>query len=331
MVRELRGKTILVTGVTGFIGSHVAERLLREGCAVRGLVRNLEKAKPLEAKGMQIVRGDMTDRASLINAVKNTEIIFHFAGILADEYRSWSYYRKVNVDGTKILADAAIESGIELFIHTSTAWVYGKDAVGIINEQSPKIFSGTRYCDTKLEAENIIRGLNKNLPVIIVQPTDVYGPGDETYTLGPLRMIKSGTMILPGKGKGLINAIYIDDLVEGIILAAKTGKTGDEYLLGAKEQVTAAEFFGALAGTIGRPTAFPFIPTTLALFAASIAEIFSSVTGIQPIFTKEAVYAVLMRAEFDAGKAYSELGFKPKTDLKKGMALVAEWIKSKNI
>ncbi|MEW6418654.1 MAG: NAD-dependent epimerase/dehydratase family protein [Nitrospirota bacterium] len=127
------------------------------------------------------------------------------------------------------------------------------DVIGNINENSPLLPSNDPYCDTKLEAENIVlEYARKGLKAVIVQPTQVYGPGDEKWTMKPIRLIKSGMMIYPDGGRGLLQPLYIDDLIDGIILATLYGKKGQSYILCGNEVITVKEFFGYYTNMVGR-------------------------------------------------------------------------------
>ena len=148
----------------------------------------------------------------------------------------------------------------------STAWVYGFDAGPGTNELSDRHPSGDSYCDTKLETENLVRELVERwgLPGVIVQPTEVYGPGDrQAGPSTPLRMIKSGRMMLPDGGKGVIQPIYVDDAVEGILAAARRGAVGGAYLLCGPAVVSCSDFFGRYAEMVGGGR-MPAVPKQLA-------------------------------------------------------------------
>jgi len=220
------GKTILVTGATGLIGSYVTERLLQEGGVARAYVRNAAKAQFLESLGAEIIVGDITDGSALSRAVKGCELVFHFAGVIGNRFKPRSYFDAVNVEGTRVLAEAAVEKSIEGFVYTSTVGVYGLNAKADTDESSPHLLSKDPYCDTKLQAERIVRGLfhRRHLPCVIVQPSPVYGPRDETWTHYPIELMRTGKMVVVNGGKGLIQPIYVTDLVDGILLAARQSR-----------------------------------------------------------------------------------------------------------
>lgn len=328
MALELKGRLILVTGATGYIGSHLTKELLREGARVRALVRNPAKASFLEQLGAEIRIADFTQPQSLRDPVRGCNVVFHVAAAV-NEFRPHSYYHAVNGEGTRALAEAAIDARIERFVHVSSVIVYGANGGKGISESSPHRKSWFPYADTKLEAEKIVRQLaqEQGLAVIIVQPSEVYGPADPGWILRPMEAIKKGKMVLIDGGKGLIQPIFIDDVVEGILTAARKGTVGQSYIICGDQAVTLREFFSYHAGMLGK-TSLPSVPSWLALTLATLAEGASKILRVPPIFTRQEVRLTTMHVAYDGGKARRELGFVPKTPLPEGMRRVEEWIRA---
>lgn len=326
---ELAGRRVFVTGATGLLGGGLCRRLLDEGAHVVGLARSAERAKELAARGATIVEGDLSRPVEgLAAAMRVCSLVLHCAGVMGPEFgKPRSYFRTVNVEGTRRIADAALSANVERFVYVSTAWVYGFDAARGTDETSSRHPSGDPYCDTKLETEDLVRSLvsERGLPAVIVQPTEVYGPGDRSWTLMPVRMIKAGRMMLPDGGKGVIQPIFVDDAVEGILAAGRRGRVGEAYLLSGPETVTCSEFFGhysAMAGK-GRP---PSVPPLVAEGLAVLSTGLSRVTGKPPLLTRTVVRGTCLQASYDGRKARRELGFEATTDLATGMAAVRQWL-----
>lgn len=324
MEYQLAGKRIFVTGSTGLLGSQVIPRLLQEGAMVVALARSLAKAQALKALGAEIVIGDVTNPACYQRTLPGCQVVLHFAGIL-NEFQPISVYRLVNVEGTRCLAEASLASGVERFIHTSTIFVYGLCDGRDVDETWPLQKSGNFYADSKMEADAVLRLMaeERGLPLITIQPAQIYGPMDVNWTLQPVEMIRSGKMILVDGGRGLIQPIYIDDCVEGVIAAAKRGRIGQAYILAGSQVVTFQEYFGRLARLAGKGR-LPSVPGWLAYALANASEKAASLLHIQPMFTVSEVQFVQTNLTYSTKKAREELGFEPHVDLEEGMRRVGE-------
>jgi nucleoside-diphosphate-sugar epimerase len=331
MTFDIKTKKCLVTGASGLIGQRVSLGLLRENVRVRAFVRSREKASLLEKSGAEIYTGDMTNADSVKKSVLGCEVVFHFAGVL-NEFKPWSYYYQVNVEGTRILAEAALKAGVQRFIHASTVYVYGMKAGTGITEKSPHVRSGDPYSDTKLEGHAIIYQLYKNqgLPSIIIQPSEVYGPGDQTWTLRPFQMIRNGRMILVNKGKGLIQPIFVEDLVEGVLAAARKGCIGETYILCGSEVVTFNKYFGYYTRMLKKKSP-PSVPAWMALSLGALFEWMARISGRQPMITRQDARATLTKASYDGSKGQRELDFEAKTTLAEGMSKTELWLKGGKI
>jgi len=326
---DLKGRVVLVTGATGLVGSAVAARLVEAGGRVRALVRSPSRAASLARQAVELVQGDLTDPSSVGRAMEGCGVVFHFAAVMATEFGPWSHYRRVNVEGTRLLAEAAVAAGVDRFLHASTVSVYGLAAGPGTDERSQHRVSRDRYADTKLEAELVVRRLHaeRGLPLVIVQPSEVYGPGDQAWTLTPLRLIQARRMFLPDGGRGLIQPVFVDDLAEGILAAARRGRNGEDYILCGARVVELREFFSHHL-RLADGTRLRSVPGPLSLALATLAEWGATVSGIRPPFTRAAVRATLKRASFKGDKAERALGWVPKTSLEEGMVRVERWLRS---
>ena len=240
----LSGKRILVTGGTGFIGSRLIERLvLEENAEARVLVHHPAHAARVARLPVAIVQGDVLDAADLERAAEGCEMIFHCAyGTSPDE----TLQRRVNVEGTRNVFDAALGAKVKRVVHFSTLMVYGVTADGDLDETAPRRYFGNAYSDSKLDAEKLAFDYIRrhHLAVVILQPTAVYGPFALQWTQNVLEKMKTGRMILVDGGEGLRNAVYIDDLVSAALLAAvKEQAVGEAFLISGEAPVTWIEFY----------------------------------------------------------------------------------------
>jgi len=322
-METLSGKRVLVTGGTGFIGRHLLPQLQRTGAAVRVLVRDAEASADL-APGIERSLGDLRDQESLRRAVSGCQVVVHLAAMLGDQFEQESLFRQVNVEGTRMLAEAALDAKVERFVHVSSVWAYGLVPREGIDESSPLAISRTSYGDTKMESEQVIQRLcaERALPAVIVQPGDVFGPGDQKWTLGPMELMRKGKFTLIDQGRGLFQPVFIDDLVEGIVLAMENGKVGERYILCGEEVVTFKDYFQQLARVAGVQK-LASAPQWLAMTMARLAEGLARVRGTTPPFTTTGVRGTGTRRDtYSVRKAREQLGFRPRTTVSEGIRRV---------
>jgi len=230
---------ILVTGGTGFIGSHLIKRLRKENLLVRAVVRNPAKATQLMDLGAEVVPGDVADKASLEAAVRGVERVVHLVGIIQET--AGATFQGVHVDGTRNLLDAAKQAGIRQFLFQS--------ALGT------RPNAKSEYHRTKWEAEELVRA--SGIAFTILRPSLIYGPRDQ-FTLRLSDMIKlSPVLPVIGSGKSKIQPLFIDDICSCIVKAVTSDCCLNEiYELGGPEQLTYEEVTIAIAEAMGvnRPT-----------------------------------------------------------------------------
>lgn len=242
------GKKVLVTGATGFIGGRLIERLVVEqGAEVVALVRNLAAAARLARFPVTVARGDVTHPVDLAVAIQGCDVVFHcaYGTSGSQKHRAW-----VNREGTRRVLESCRAAGVSRIVYLSTVMVYGQTEDGDLDETAPRRRFGNHYSDSKLEAERI--ALTSGLPVAVLQPTAVYGPYGGVWTETVIRSLKAGRQILVNGGDGLGNAVYVDDLVSAMLLAAvKDGAVGEAFLISGEEPVTWRELYGFFERMLG--------------------------------------------------------------------------------
>lgn len=263
-MRTLGSARVLVTGATGFIGGRLVERLiLDEGARVRVLLRNFARAPRIARFPIEMIAGDLTDAAAVRQAAADCELVVHcaFGGSGTSEEK-----RAATIQGTEAVAHAAREAGVKRLVHLSTISVYGLPGDGDLDENAPRRRCGDDYSDTKLEAEQRVFDHYEKygLPVTILQPTIVYGPFSAPWTVAPLALLKHERLVLVDGGAGLCNAVYVDDVVDAILLAAVCEEAvGQAFLISGDQPVTWREFYGAYERMLGQTA-------TVSLSAAEI-------------------------------------------------------------
>lgn len=319
---------VLISGVTGFIGSHLAERLLAEGVAVRGLARRPDDAAWLARQGAEIVAGDLLDRASLAGAAQDCDVVLHAAawtgGPGLSEQQGWI----ANVAATGWLLQMAQEAGVQRFVYFSSVAVYGLNTALVIDETAPTPPVGQLYPDSKIAAETLVRAAQAGgLPTTIVRPASTYGPRGAAWTIGPVEQIKAGRLVLLGRDEGLVNTGYIDNVVEGVLLALRSpGAVGETFNLCDGTAITYREFYGRYAAMLGREH-LPVYPAWLARGAVSLPGRWLRRALGKPVPGPWSYHFRFNPSRFSIAKAQRLLGYAPAIDLDEGMSRSEQWLR----
>lgn len=319
----LNGQPILVTGATGFIGSHIAERLVATGARVRGLARSASRGWWLADRGVEIVEGDLTDTDSLRRAVQGCRIVFSVAGWVGKP-RSYEAARRVSVDGTRALAEAAIDAGVKRIVHTSSIAAYGPVAGGVIDETWP-LRATDAYGASKAESEAVVFGYDGRIEPSVIRPAQIYGPRGGTWTRGFVNMVKSGVPLLIGGGHGTFHPCYIDNLVDAYLLAATRAEAVGEAFTIVDGVTTWREFIGCYARMVRRPARS--IPVGLVRIGVRVSLIGSTIARRPPVGTLDMLDFVVGRSRYTTEKANRLLGWSPRISLDEGMRRTETWLR----
>ena len=319
---------VLITGITGFIGSHLAERLLVEGVAVRGLARRPEEAGRLAAQGAQIVQADLAQRTGLNDAVRGCDVVLHTAawtgGPGLSEQQAWI----VNVAASGWLLQAALDAGVQHFVYFSSVAVYGLNLAALIDENALTPPVGQLYPDSKIAAETLVRAAQADgLPTTIIRPASTYGPRGSAWTIGPVEQIKAGRLVLLGEDRGLVNTGYIDNVVEGVLQAlGSPAAIGETFNLCDGAAITYREFYGRYAAMLGRER-LPVYPAILARGAVSPPGRWLRRLLGKPVPGPWSYHFRFNPSRFSIAKAQRLLGYAPAVDLDEGMARTECWLR----
>jgi nucleoside-diphosphate-sugar epimerase len=316
-----------VTGATGFIGSHLAHRLLAAGVPVRVLARRPERAAPLAASGAEVVVGDLTDPASLRRVCQGCPVVFHCGAWLGSPYTREAAWT-VNVAGTAALAQEALASGVERFVSLSSIAVYGPVRDGIVTEASPLWQGVELYGDSKIRSEDAAREVAaRGLPVVIARPGMVYGPRSRSWTVRLTTWIRHGRPAMVAGGHALCRPIYIDNLVDALVLCAQQPVIGHTFTL-VDHDITWREFLGHYARMVGRPPRS--ISYSAAWTLALADEIRAILTHRPPRVRRTALGYAVSLAQFSTEKARTVLKWSPHRSIEEAMATTEEWLSANN-
>lgn len=319
---------ILVTGATGFIGSHLVKALSDAGYNVVCLALPDEPAHKLQKWNVRIVRGDITDKDSLKKALKDIQIVYHLAAILTSDDTE-SFYQ-VNLQGTKNLIQACIENQcpVKRFLFVSSISAVGPTGPVAKDESSP-CHPINDYGKSKLQAEEFLKSSDNPYPFTIVRPVEIYGPGrfDSFYNI--CQAANKGFQI--NLGEGDITLGYIDDIVRGLILACgRSVAAGQTYFLGENRHYPVAEVTRLFSQAVRRRLIKIRVLYPILYAAAFILEVVAKLSRSKPVLTRWQVTSYIHQCywKFDIGKAKEELGFEATVSLEEGAKRTVHWYKS---
>jgi predicted dehydrogenase/nucleoside-diphosphate-sugar epimerase len=245
--------TVLVTGGTGFIGARLVEKLAEDpDLRVRVLARRPERAVRIGRFAVEIVVGDVTDADAVRQATEGCDVVFHCARGDGPPSRQWA----ATVEGARNVAEAALRARVSRLVHVGSVAVYGAPDVRILDESAPRVSTGPLYRRAKGAAEELLLDLHRRcgLPVVVLQPTIVYGPFGGSWTTGKLAAMRWAPVALPDRGEGSCNAVYVDDVVDAMLLAAwSDAALGRTLLVSGAEVTTWRTYFEAFERMLGRP------------------------------------------------------------------------------
>lgn len=325
------GDRLLVTGATGLVGSHVAERSAGLGIKTRAILRDPEQGDWLRDMGVETVAGDMTDPESLQRAVEDVSLVVHCAAKVGD-WGPVESYREVNVEGLRGLLDVAQDTGkLKRFIQISSLGVYqARDHHGTDETEPPDRTGIDGYTLTKVESEDLVLEYadEKALPAVVLRPGFIYGPRDRTVLPRLLDRLKSGGVKYLGSGEQLLNNTCVTNLVDAVFLALERDDLdGEIFNITDGKLVSKREFIGTIARLANLPEPTRSVPLGLAKFLARIMEGTWRLLGKKeaPLLSSARIKFLGLNLDFDIGKARRELGYQPAVEFAEGMGQTIQW------
>ncbi len=316
---------ILVTGATGFLGSHLTESLVRKGHKVRCLIRKTADLKWIKNLPVEFVAGDLFDEKAILSAVKDVEYIYHVAGVTSSKTKN-GYYLGNQFTTRNLLNAAKTVSDLKRFVFVSSLTAVGPSLNGTpINEETP-YHPITTYGISKMRAELEVIRYKDKLPYTIVRPPALYGPRD-TATFSFFKSVNNGIIPLVGFKKKYINILHSQDTVEGIILAGEKSEAHNNiYFIGSEASYTWDEISDVISRTLNRKAIKIRIPETVTRLFAGAVGVLSSFTGKSDILNWEKGRDMVADAwTCDVSKAKRDLGFRQQISLEDGIKQTIEW------
>jgi nucleoside-diphosphate-sugar epimerase len=327
------GQRVLVTGGTGFTGSHLVKRLIGQGyevCVVDNQPGRFHDE--LKALGAEITIGSVTDRELMDRLVKGCDVVQHLAAAFRRVDLPHPVYWDVNVNGTRHLLDAAFKYGIRKFIYCSTCGVHGNVKNPPAAETAP-ITPADYYQHTKYEGEKVAHEfMQKGMDIAILRPAAIYGPGDPERWAMLFRQVAKGRFFMLGSGRVTYHPLYIDNLVDAFMLAMqKEESNGQTYLVADEHYYTINDIVKTIADVLGVNVNIIHLPYWPAWVAAVATEGASALLKVQPPIFRRRIDWFRQNRAFDISKARRELNYQPSVDLHTGLSRTAEWYRAERI
>jgi nucleoside-diphosphate-sugar epimerase len=360
---SLAGKRILVTGGTGFIGGRLAERLsFEEQAHVRVLVRDWRRATWVARADVELFSGDITDYASVQQAMSGCDVVYHCAAVGA----AWEPSINTNVEGTRNVLCAAFASRVDRVVYVSTIAVYGPNPQDNCNESLAFHLTGDPYNYSKIKAEELVWDFHRRcgLAVVVVRPTFVWGPRSYLFTYWPIREMEQGRWRLIDGGQGTCDAVYIDNLVDALLLAGERPEAiGKAFNITDGQPCTWSEFFSHYADMLGgirlpsissrfytssaisclnglldlalirvahtpsREPARALVRILRLLLRRICQNLKLHITGLSPIL----ILYYAHKGYYSVTKARQILGYEPRVSLTEGMRQTEVWLRDQHI
>ena len=307
-----RDAQTLITGATGFVGSAVAKALRDAGFLVRALVRPGSPRAHIAGLGLELVEGDLRDRASVARAMHGVRYVFHVAA----DYRLWARVPNeivtANIEGTRVAMEAAARAGAERIIYTSSVATLAPAKSGPSDERAALAESEAigAYKRSKVAAERLVEAMiGRGLPAVIVNPSTPIGPRDGRPTPTGRIVMEAARGRMPAYVDTGLNLVHVNDVAQGHIAALRSGRIGERYILGG-DDVTLGQMLADIARLVGRAPPRVKLPRAPLFPLAYLTEVVAQITGKEPFLTLDGLRMAKHKMFFSSAKAERELGYK---------------------
>lgn len=313
-------KRVFITGASGFIGRALMRRYRGLGAEVRGVDFATDAA-------WNVVAGDVCEVERWRGHLQGCDLVIHTAAVVslvAPMRAAW----EVNCRGTRLLLDACRDAKVARFVQISSVAAFGWDYPDGADESYPVLPNGNSYVDTKIAGEHIVLAAHAGgeLPCTIIRPGDVYGPASRAWIVIPLQVMKAKQFMLPDGGRGAFTPVYIDDVIDGIVLAAGCEQgAGQIFTLTSGVGTTCGEFFGNHWRWLGKRGAIPTVPKGVAVALAEAGGRVAKLLGRSTELGRGSIDIMCRRGNYSIAKARRLLGYEPRVDLAEGMRRSEAW------
>ncbi len=321
---------IFITGATGYIGQRLMESLLKQGHEVNALVRKIPTDSIFNHPNLTFHEGDLLDKTSLEKGMKGCRQAYHLAAFARPWAKDPATYFQINVKGTLNILEMAQKAGIEKLVYSSSCAVLGRSNGSPLSEDFVRdVHFFTEYESSKHIAECCVRDFSKQgLNTVIVAPSKVYGPGIWTESNAVSHLIQlyihGDWHVIPGNGKSVGCFCYIDDVVNGHILAMNHGRVGQKYILGG-DNLQLNEFFNLIKLISGKKHFLVRVPLWLMMLFGWKEEIGASLFGREPLITRKWIAKNNHDLACSSDKAIKELGYQI-TPIAEGISTTLAWL-----
>lgn len=338
---RMKDEMVLVTGGTGFIGSHLVEKLLEEGREVKVLaLKNpwepieVENRNIVEQKGARIVFGDLRNKEGLREAVRGVDSVFHLGAISRPMRIPPRLYYEINRDGTKNILEIARKEGVKKFVYVSTVSVLGGSPDGHPLREEDYQPEVSHYALSKKEGENIVLRYfwQYRFPAVVVRPCLIYGPRCLVRRI-MFKYVKRGLFPLFNNGRARMEFCYVKNLVEAILLAEKNDHVlGEIFNITDGQSYEIGQILKTIAEEIGTHPPFIQIPVWMGKSFGYGMEVVSKIRGVYPPFSSTAVdWMSKSQSVYACTKAKELLGYQPTVSLREGIRETVAWYKERGL
>lgn len=324
-MEQTRYRKVFITGALGFVGQALSARYRALGAETCGL----DVRADAEAG---IVAGDVSLPEDWQDVVSGCNLVIHTAAIVTNNVTHAEAWR-INVLGTRRVLEAAKKAGAKRFVHISSLASMRFILEDQADETAPVMPTGNPYVDTKIASEHATLAAHAagEMACTIIRPADIYGPGSRPWTMIPLQMIQKGLFLLPAHGQGVFRALYIDDLVNGVMLAAEKDEgLGQIFILGGEQATTCEKFFGYYYRMLGKGQP-RLLSTSTAIAIAEIGRVVFTLLGRQTELGRGAMEMLSKKNTVSNAKAHRLLGWQQEIDLEEGMRRTESWLRARKI